>query len=48
MKTVLLQGQILTIRVVLQALSTGDLKNKENVVQHGQNLRILLNYIKLP
>jgi hypothetical protein len=42
------QRQILTIRVVLRALSTGNLKNKEKVVQHDQKLKISLNYMKLP
>jgi hypothetical protein len=42
------QRQILTVRVVFRALSIGDVKNKEKVVQQGQKLKIPLNYMKLP
>ena len=40
MKLVLLQRQAWTIRVVFQALSTGNLRNKEKVVQQSQKPEI--------
>ncbi len=42
------QRQILTIRVVFRALSTGGIKNQEKDVRQGQKLKILVNSIKLP
>jgi hypothetical protein len=36
------QRQILTVRVVFRALSAGNLKNREKVVQQGQKFEIWL------
>jgi hypothetical protein len=47
-KRALPQREIFTIGITFRALSVGDFKNKEKVVQQGQKSKIPVNYMKLP